>query len=67
MSKTVKIWVAKPLNGGKEVMKKTLRGLCEDLKLSYSTAKSRQDKTGGATVWIIGKYAYEISRTEIDG
>lgn len=65
MSKTVKLWVAKPLNGGNEVMKKTLKGLCEEIGLSYSTAKSRQDKDGKKTTWVVKNLAYEVMRIEI--
>jgi len=61
--KEVKIWfgrfvgqtesAVKPVIGGIE-KSRTLKGLCDRIGVSYNTAKVKQDKAGGITVWVNG-------------
>lgn len=61
MKKEVKIWVGKKLNGGGGIEKRgTLKSLCEVIGVSYNTAKVKQDKDGGVTLWPVDGVAWEV-------
>jgi len=58
--KTVNFWIAKQLSTSTETRKSTLRGLCDELRWSYSTAKSKVDQDGGVIEVVIDNKAYSI-------
>lgn len=62
MSKEIKIWIGKTLNGDESEFKvRTLKSLCGKVGVSYNTARKRQDMDGGRTVWLVdGKVAWEF-------
>ena len=60
MPGATKIWFGKELKKGTLVKRGSLKGLCAELGLSYSTAKKRQDTAGGVTMWLSGDSAYEV-------
>jgi len=55
MSKGSKIWIGRSLKDDRVENSKTLKGICGVLGVSYNTAKKKQDRVGGKTVWEDGK------------
>lgn len=57
-------WFCKEVRGEKldngVTTRRTLKDLCELLKISYNTAKVKQDKVGGITIWVVGDSVFEI-------
>jgi hypothetical protein len=65
MAKKVKIWIGKPMDGG-DVKRRTLKGLCEAIGLSYSTAKKGQDKGGDKKVWVISGKVWMVWTEDVE-
>ncbi len=47
MAKGVKIWVGVNVKSGEEEKRRTLKGLCESLRLPYGTVKRRSGVSEG--------------------
>lgn len=65
MSKKVKFWVARPLKGGDNKIKRTLKGICEETGIKYATAKSACAfntglKEGDKRIYVVGEQAWEV-------
>lgn len=66
----IKIWIAKNINGGPEIKKKSLKDLCVEIGLSYNTAKKklrvmREGKSGYRFRWASETVIYDLWREEI--
>jgi hypothetical protein len=65
--KTVKMWVAKTLNGEDRTEEAlTLKSLCGKIGISYNTAKKREGINSGVTTWLVGNTAWEVWGKEVD-
>lgn len=60
-----KIWVGVELEGGRRVMRTTLKGVCEELGIAYTTAKRRQEKDLGGTVYVVEGKAVRVTMEEV--
>ena len=62
-------WLCKEVRGKKldrgVLVNRTLKGMCEDLGVSYNTAKVKQDKGGGITIWVVGESVFEIWKESV--
>jgi len=47
------------------IVRKTLKDMCEFLEISYNTAKVKQDKVGGITLWIVSDSVFEIWKESV--
>lgn len=58
----MKVWFAREIKSEKREERRTLKGICEAVGVSYSTGKRRQDKDGGKTVYVVnpGMLVWEI-------
>lgn len=60
MGRVKKIWFGVELMTGKQVMRSDLKGLCDEIGLSYNTAKKGQVKDGGKKRWLLGDFIWEV-------
>jgi len=50
---------------GKQVKRVDLKGISEEIGLSYNTAKKGQSKNGSKKRWLIGDFIWEVWLEEI--
>lgn len=66
MGRVKKIWFGVELMSGKRVMRSDLKGLCEEIGLSYNTAKKGQSRAvGDKKRWLLGDFIWEVWLEEI--
>jgi len=60
MGREKKIWFGVELMSGKRVLRSDLKGICEEIGLSYNTAKKGQSRGGDKRRWLIGDSIWEV-------
>ncbi len=60
--KAKKVWMYQSLKGDDRTPQpgRSLKSVCLSINVSYNTAKKKQNKDGGKTVWVVGEMVYEI-------